>query len=151
MMSGWCPSASATSPTLFTKASASLKFLNLNARSILRASSMSFHSGVCFRQVSAPSRESGGTPPRQAVQDFAARSVMQASALSLRILRLTAMRKHSGWFALQEGTIHGRRLFDDREILSLDCRFSDPDDRSDGAINGPDPRRPAQGQSFPLP
>src|SRR6185312_5356788 len=38
------------------------------------------------------------TPPRQAVQDFAARSVMKASALSSRILRLTATRKHSGWF-----------------------------------------------------
>ena len=67
-MSGWWPCCSATSPTLFVKASASAKFGNLN---VLSTWWLSINcQSECSSASSFPlcSSESGGTPPLHGTQ-----------------------------------------------------------------------------------
>src|SRR6266571_22228 len=78
-MSGWWPSASASSPMCCTKPSASRKLPRRNVRSMRWASSRSSQWGACTCNASASARVSGGMPPRHGVQVFSASMVIGRS------------------------------------------------------------------------
>src|ERR1700722_1919084 len=81
-MSGWVPSASASSPTFWTNTSASRKLPKRKVFSIRCASSMSAHSGACGRSSSASARVSGGIPPRHGVQVFSTSASAMSSSVN---------------------------------------------------------------------